>query len=342
MKKLLSLSITKIAIISAMFFVLALNIYSVTKINDINSNFSNRQNEATWFVFQLVKEYANFLTVSQSTNIDYEKLWLAYDITWSRFDILINSNESSNFIRSANFKPYFTSEFEKFRTLESSIKLVEQGEIPKEPLQKKIEICYQGMVSFINDNFRLQSPVIEDNTQTVNQLVLMNRVSSFVLVMLIILAASILYFDSAYNVKLRTTDHITGFYNRLSLIKFIKDRYSNDSNFDLYFVRIRNLKEINQKYGVEYGDLVVSSAAKSLLTKVPKETVSFRSSGGQFVFFVPKEQTDSNEMKEKFSNVLGDYISAGNLELMIDAAVRHKKDIHPEDMMELITSMQTA
>ncbi|MFA0704015.1 GGDEF domain-containing protein, partial [Vibrio sp. 10N.222.48.A8] len=94
-------------VLSLAVVVLSVNIYSVTRINDINKSFSNRQNEATWFVFQLVKEYANFLMVSRSDNLNYDDLWLAYDITWSRFDILINSTESSNFIKSANFKPYF-------------------------------------------------------------------------------------------------------------------------------------------------------------------------------------------------------------------------------------------
>ena len=102
MKKLLSLAVVKVVVLSLAVAVLTINIYSVTRINDINKSFSNRQNEATWFVFQLVKEYANFLMISQSDKIDYEKLWLAYDITWSRFDILINSTESSNFIKSAN------------------------------------------------------------------------------------------------------------------------------------------------------------------------------------------------------------------------------------------------
>ncbi|WP_210442576.1 diguanylate cyclase domain-containing protein [Vibrio crassostreae] len=340
MKKLLSLTAIKVVVLSLAAVVLTVNIYSVTRINDINKSFSTRQNEATWFVFQLVKEYANFLMVSRSETIDYDELWLAYDITWSRFDILINSTESSNFIKSANFKPYFTSEFDKFKSLESSIKLVSEGLLPKESLQKKVDICYHTLVDFINDKFRLQSPVIEENTSMVDNLVTVHRISSVFLVAILLINGVIFYVDFSIKRKLYSTDFITGFRNRISLMKFVKNSYSKDNNFDLYFVRIRNLTEINQKYGLEYGDLVVSSAAKSLTAKIPESTISFRSSGSQFLFFIPDHLYASDEIQEKFNDVLSDYISAGNLELMIDAVVRHKKNISSKDMMELLTSMQ--
>ncbi|MEZ8302458.1 diguanylate cyclase [Vibrio splendidus] len=340
MKKLLSLTAIKVVVLSLAAVVLTVNIYSVTRINDINKSFSTRQNEATWFVFQLVKEYANFLMVSRSEIIDYDELWLAYDITWSRFDILINSTESSNFIKSANFKPYFTEEFDKFKSLEPSIKLVSQGLLPKESLQKKVDICYHTLVDLINDKFRLQSPVIEENTSMVDNLVTVHRISSVFLVGILLLTGIIFYMDFSIKRKLYSTDFITGFRNRISLMKFVKNSYSKDNNFDLYFVRIRNLTEINQKYGLEYGDLVVSSAAKSLTAKIPESTISFRSSGSQFLFFIPDHLYASDEIQDKFNDVLSDYISAGNLELMIDAVVRHKKNISSKDMMELLTSMQ--
>ncbi|NOH31924.1 diguanylate cyclase domain-containing protein [Vibrio chagasii] len=339
MKKLFPLSTIKIAVLALAVVVLSVNIYSVTRINDINKSFSSRQNEATWFVFQLVKEYANFMMVSRSGNLNYDELRLAYDITWSRFDILLNSNESSNFIKAANFKPYFSSEFEKFKSLESSIKLVQEGELSRESLQKKIAICYDTLVDFINEKFRLQSPVIEENTSSVERLVKMHMFSSVLLALVLIATGIIFYADFSAKRRLYTTDFITGFQNRISLMKFIKHNYPKDSNFDLYFVRIRNLSEINQKYGLEYGDLVVSSAAKSLAAKIPESTVSFRSSGSQFLFFIPEHLYASNEIQEQFKDVLSDYISAGNLELMIDAVVRHKKNISPKDMMELLTNM---
>ena len=340
MKKLLSLTAIKVVVLSLAAVVLTVNIYSVTRINDINKSFSNRQNEATWFVFQLVKEYANFLMVSRSENIDYDELWLAYDITWSRFDILINSAESSNFIKSANFKPYFTAEFEKFKSLEASIKLVERGVLPKGSLQKKVDICYHTLVGFINDKFRLQSPVIEENTSMVDKLVIVHLISSVFLVAILLITGIIFYVDFSIKRKLYSTDFITGFRNRISLMKFVKNSYSKDNNFDLYFVRIRNLSEINQKYGLEYGDLVVSSAAKSLTAKIPESTISFRSSGSQFLFFIPDHLYASDEIQERFNDVLSDYISAGNLELMIDAVVRHKKNISSKDMMELLTTIK--
>ncbi|NOI84102.1 diguanylate cyclase [Vibrio sp. 99K-1] len=340
MKKFLSLDAVKVVILISAAAILTINIYSVTRIDDINKSFSSRQNEATWFVFQLVKEYANFLMISRSDNLNYDELWLAYDITWSRFDILLNSTESSSFIKSANFKPYFSTEFEKFKSLEASIKLVQQGALPQDSLQKKVDICYTTLVEFINEKFRLQSPVIEENTSIVDKFVMVHGVSSLILAIIWFITAAIFYLDFSLKRKLYSTDFITGFRNRVSLMRFVKNSYPRDSRYDLYFVRIRNLSEINQKYGLEYGDLVVSSAAKSLTTKVPKSTISFRSSGSQFLFFIPENLYSSDEMQETFNSVLKDYISAGNLELMIDAVVRHKAKISSKDMMELLTTMQ--
>ncbi|MFS1429922.1 diguanylate cyclase domain-containing protein, partial [Vibrio splendidus] len=193
----------------------------------------------------------------------------------------------------------------------------------------------------INEKFRLQSTVIEENTSMVGKFVVVHQISSAFLVLILLMTGIIFYLDFSIKRKLHSTDFITGFRNRVSLMKFVKNSYPINNNFDLYFVRIRNLSEINQKYGLEYGDLVVSSAAKSLTAKVPESTISFRSSGSQFLFFIPEHLYTSDEIQEKFNDVLKDYISAGNLELMIDAVVRHKKNISSKDMMELLTTMQS-
>ena len=340
MKILFPLFTIKIIVSTLAVIVLSVNIYSVTQIHDINKSFSSRQNEATWFVFQLVKEYANLLVVSRSSKLNYDDLWLAYDITWSRFDILLNSNESSHFIKSTNFKSYFSSEFEKFKSLESSIKLVQEGKLPKEYLLKRMDICYDTLVDFINEKFRLQSPVIEENTVLVDSLVKVHQISSTFLVLVLIMTGTIFYTDFSIKRTLYSTDILTGFQNRVSLMKFVKHNYPKNTIFDLYFVRIRNLSEINQKYGLEYGDLVVRSVAKSLRAKVTEGTISFRSSGSQFLFCIPSHLHACDKTQERFNEVLSDYISAGNLDLMIDAVVKNKKSISPQDMMELLTTMQ--
>ncbi|MFA0078346.1 GGDEF domain-containing protein [Vibrio artabrorum] len=340
MKKLLSLDIVKVFIVFLSVIIITINIYSFNRVNDINKSFSNSQNEATWFVFQLMKEYANFLMVSQNDKINYDELWLAYDLTWSRFDILTNRNKSSFFINSTSFDVNFIKEFDKFKALESSIKLVSLGRLPQESLQKKIDICYHALLAVINEKFALQSPLVINNTSVVDKFVSVNKISSVLIILMLLITGVVFFIDFFVKQKLLSIDSLTGFRNRISLIDFAKNNYSKEQSLALYFVRIRNLSEINQKYGIEYGDLVVSSAAQSLSNHVPKGTVSFRFSGGHFVFFIPENVYPCNEIKETFNDVFSDYISTGNLDLMIDVVIREKRNISSRDIMELLTTMQ--
>ena len=123
-------------------------------------------------------------------------------------------------------------------------------------------------------------------------------------------------------------------------MNFLKNDNQNVDNYDLYIVKIRNLMDVNQKYGAEYGDLVIRSAAGSLSQLIPKESFSFRSSGSQFMFFVPKKKSDGKKIQEAINNVLDNYIPVGNLEIIIDSIVRYKNDINNQDMMEYISTMR--
>lgn len=341
MFKILSLGISKVILSFVVLIALIVNIYTVDRINSINENFSSRQNEATWFVFQLVKEYSNFLMMSKIENLDYQGLWLSYDITWSRFDILLNSKESSNFIKSANFKEHFKSEFNNFKKLESSLLLLENKELSQDIFYKKVDITYHNLVQFINDKFRLQSPVVEENTKVLSSLILIHKISITVLSTCFVVVLLSFYSDFIVKKNLALYDHLTGFRNRTSLMKFLKNDSNKVDNYDLYIIRIRNLMDINQMYGAEYGDLVISSASDLLTPLLPKESFTFRSSGSQFLFFVPKPMSNGKETLESINNVLDSYIPVGHLELMVDAIVRYRDDIKKQDMLAYISTMRT-
>jgi diguanylate cyclase (GGDEF)-like protein len=338
MIKSLPIDVIKVVVLLLASFLLSVIISNTTRIKSIHENFSSRQNES--FVFQLVKEYANFRMVSRSDNIDYAELWLAYDITWSRFDVLINRSESSSFVRSANFKSFFASEFEKFKSIASAIKLVEEDELSKESLQKKIDICYDTLLNFSTEKLRKKSPVIEAKISAIERLVIMQHACSVFLVLVLIATVGIFYADFLTKKRLRCTDNITGFQNRAYLMEFVRKNARTDNIFDIYFVRIRNLREINQKYGLEYGDLALGSVAKCLRAKTSQSTIAFRSGGSQFLFFVPVALGSSEEIQEQFIDALSDYISVGSFELIVDAVVRHKRNIRSKYIMELLTTMQ--
>ena len=325
---------TLVLIITAL--VLSINIYSVKSIKSVSEGFSNRQNEATWYVFQLVKEYANFIMVSQSQPMNVAQIKLKYDITWSRFEILIKSKVSSEFVKAANFKEYFIDEFRKFKDLELSIELLEEGKLTQKDFLKRIRINYDFIIQFINNNFRLQSPAIESNTQMLDSVITIHRWSGMLLILSIFVTGGVFYSDYRRYTRLKYIDQLTGFSNRIALMKFIKEFPNDELKFKIITVRIRNLNEVNFQYGSEYGDLMIQSAASALKEMTSSKGSPFRSSGAEFIFIFSNESNVAVCLKEKFKETLSEYITVGRIELLLDVVIKYKEGVEISQILENI------
>ncbi|MGR5253799.1 diguanylate cyclase domain-containing protein [Vibrio astriarenae] len=318
-----TLNITKVVLSILIAIVLVVNLKTVDRIDRVNTAFTSRHNEATWFVFQLVKEYSNFLMLTRVNPIDFDQLWLSYDITWSRFDILLTSQESANFIKAANFQNYFNDEFNKLKALEPSIRLVEAKQIDAQLLSKKVQLTYQDLISFINDNFRLQSPIVERKTQEMNELLLLHRLSLGALVILFIAVVIIFILESRFRQQVTLSDSLTKLHDRSALMYFVKNVSNEDETYNLMSLQVRNLDEINQKYGLDYGDMVLINLANKLSKLVPKGCQSYRFSGRQFIIIGHcQENEQEEEIIKAIRHEMEQPIEVGTLTFISDIAIK--------------------
>ncbi len=83
------------------------------------------------------------------------------------------------------------------------------------------------------------------------------------------------------------TDDLTGLLNRRAFndvaLEYEIQYRQNESDFALFMIDLDNFKDVNDKYGHEYGDLVLASVAKSLSMIAADNSVLFRYGGDEFV-----------------------------------------------------------
>lgn len=86
---------------------------------------------------------------------------------------------------------------------------------------------------------------------------------------------------------LSMTDELTGIYNRRAYTEIAAqyaDQYQKDgSDFALYMIDLDDFKTVNDKYGHEFGNLVLQTVCKSLTTVAADNSVLFRYGGDEFV-----------------------------------------------------------
>ncbi|WP_158000809.1 diguanylate cyclase domain-containing protein, partial [Vibrio sagamiensis] len=184
----------------------------------------------------------------------------------------------------------------------------------KKDFLKRIYINYDTLIQFINNNFRLKSPVIENKSKVLNSIVSVFNWSGVLLIASIFITGCLYYSDFKRYKELQNLDQLTGFNNRFALMSFLKKASVNDAMFKIITVRIRNLREVNHQYGSEYGDLMLQFAANSLKGIVPEKGTSFRSSGSGFIFIFNNESNISKLLKDNFKDILSEYITVRRID----------------------------
>ncbi|MFA0086682.1 GGDEF domain-containing protein [Vibrio sp. E150_011] len=335
--KVFPLNVAKVVLATLTAAVLAVNIVTINKVNEINEDLSDRQNEATWFVFQLVKEYAQFVTEMKVESTNFKSLWLAYDLTWSRFDIIINSKESANFIKEANYHTFFVNQFEHFKRLEKPVELMISGKIDKHILTHRIDLSFQELITFINGNFRLQSPIHEKNRYELERLMLLQKTTTMILVTLFALILIVFWVESRLRVTIHRRDALTGYLNRGALTDDLKNSLLKP-HYSLLSIRLLNIEEVNQKYGIDYGDIIIKTASKRVASYLEHDFKLYRYSGSQFIILGKTPEAFQSEHTIKaIKESLEERVILGDMELLMDAAVSQELNIHRSMLLERLT-----
>lgn len=94
--------------------VIIANLYFLSATRQHAKSYSEQQNQATWFLFQLSKEFSelNSILPFAATDEDYhQRALLKYELTWSRFDLLLTSREADTYIALPGARIFFSTLF---------------------------------------------------------------------------------------------------------------------------------------------------------------------------------------------------------------------------------------
>ncbi|CAM4174686.1 GGDEF domain-containing protein [Vibrio agarivorans] len=263
---------------------IAANVYLLVSTKDIAKAYSSKQNEAHWFLYQLVKEFTElsaltpYAYLSASTK---QQTQLQYELTWSRFDILLHSRESERFITERGYTIFFSEQFSNLQKLESDFAKLET-KYDAEQLSVRLNSIYQAVIQFIANNYRLNSPkhlarVSEVNTIAIIQLLLLGT-----LLLCFGLVTYIFYQDAKYHRQLSRTDTLTGIPNRLAFIEAIKT-LRKSKEFTLLILDLNGFKTINDNLGHKAGDETLIQISKRLLEAIqPYKATIYRMGGDEF------------------------------------------------------------
>ncbi|MCJ2376257.1 diguanylate cyclase [Vibrio sp. ZSDZ34] len=257
-----------ISIISLLLF----NGFNSYKIASLNSKVNERQNEASWFVYQLIKEYANLTTQLRLEPIEIKKLNLSYDLTWSRYDILLNSKVSKSYFKEKKYNLFFQREFDKFKYLEKSLKLIERGAIKKDLVIKEFMLNYSRLIEFTNSNLRIASPILTQNQVNISHLIVIQNITIISTTILSLALLFLITNDLLTKSRWKIKDTMTNCYNRMSLFDFLThDEKNNNSEFCIVALKITNLKDINRRFGFNHGDEILIRVANKINSIIEQE-----------------------------------------------------------------------
>lgn len=272
------------------------NLYTLKTTRDLARSYSNQQNQATWFLFQLTKEFTEMIAESPyilASEEKAEKVWLKYDLTWSRFDVTLNSEESQAFLTLDGTYPFFRQAFEDFKQLEPLLKAVKDNNSLKE-FESQSQHLYQTIISYINDKFRVQSPIYIEQKQQALTLTQLQFGLMLVLFICIALVSFILHTEARFHKLLARTDPLTGLANRQALFETLH-RYRDGQRFALMLLDLNGFKPINDQLGHQAGDTVLKQLAHRLNQIPTFHYQVFRMGGDEFAIVLDSGDSEHIE-----------------------------------------------
>jgi len=159
-----------------------------------------------------------------------------------------------------------------------------------------LQVLLNKYISYLDSSTMINNG-INSHTKTVEQGNVLNNIATyFIISIIIILFAWVLYYKKSQKIKLRKRikkddkirfiDELTCLKNRTYLSDFLKT-WSNNTIYPqtVIVIDLNRLKEINDKYGLEEGDKQIQAAANALIKTQLDNSDLMRSDGNEFVIY---------------------------------------------------------
>ncbi|WP_245688511.1 GGDEF domain-containing protein [Vibrio sonorensis] len=244
------------------------NLYLLSATRDLASSYSQLQNQATWFIFQLTKEFTELNTLTPYSHASLEEqqqVLLQYELTWSRFDLVLNNQESDSLMELEGARTFFVALFKRYQEFEPDANRLGDPNYTRS-LGAKYNAIYEDMIRYINTNFRVQSPLNQSQEGQAKFLTQIQFFLMFLLFFSVGLVSYILHKEALHHKALSLTDPLTNIPNRLALIHSLKGRVGKNAKFSFLLLDLNGFKAINDNFGHQSGDL----ALRTLSTRMVK------------------------------------------------------------------------
>lgn len=321
--------------------VVAANLYFLNSTRTHAESYTEQQNQATWFLFQLTKEFSELKTItpfSADSEIHRARTLLKYELTWSRFDLLLTSQEADTFIALPGARTYFQGLFNQFKALEPQLKLIDTKQGAKR-LGEEYTVLFQSMIEYVNANFRVKSPLYQTQMDAAKSLHNTQLISLMLLVVCIVLAMFILHKETVYHKILARTDSLTGIGNRLAMFYDLNKKLSQKQPFTLYLLDLNGFKQINDRYGHLAGDQVLRTIT-GRLNELKLEC--YRIGGDEFAVIC--KHTDVNAINQTLDLIhekgFKPVMLTGNTDIDITTSVGFA--CYPQDSTEVAELLKKA
>lgn len=270
------------------------NIFILGETKKLVNSFSNQQNQATWFLFQLNKELLELVSNANHLGDGDDHLpevLLKYELAWSRFDLIMTNEEADDFMSLSGTRSFFSKLFEQYKNAEPLLSALEEKSNPSSlQFVAKIETVHDQLIDYTNRNFRVASPLYLERREQVNDLERMQTALLLLLVFCIGIISFVFSSELKHSRRLALTDTLTTLPNRLALFNVVDDLYNNDRAFKLFLLDLDGFKQVNDQFGHQVGDEALVEVAKRIQVLVKTTNLAFRIGGDEFAIIMLEEQ----------------------------------------------------
>lgn len=292
----------KVGVIVLSVALIIANIFVLKGAKELSRSLNDLQTETTWFLFQLTKEFAELSTVAMhlhDTPEYFSMVELKYELTWSRFDLIMTGRESSNLLSLPKFKAFIPKTFEQFKALEPLLSQAKTSPAMAAQFSEDLNDIYISTVNFINQNFKLKNPLYQKQQDEV----LLFSQLQFGLVLLTIasalMIAFILHKESSQHRLASLTDPLTGQHNRLALFQYLEEVKNRQQVFTLFMLDLNGFKSINDSFGHHAGDKALKIVVERLRKIAVENYQFFRIGGDEFALVIEStSRTEINHMEK--------------------------------------------
>ncbi len=129
--------------------------------------------------------------------------------------------------------------------------------------------------------------------------------------------------------RLANYDELTGLFNRRTFFNILGSRFNEavryKKNMSLCMIDVDNFKSINDNYGHTAGDMVLSSIATSMLSRIRTSDVAGRYGGEEFILLFPETVSKrayvaAERIRRQIEKLEFDYLNGEHVTLSIGIA----------------------